>query len=68
MKDEYIQVIIGTLLYLIPYTITSLVINVFLCGTFVPIMIVGLIVTGIVFGVAFIVQLFKTNYKIIRKK
>ena len=68
MKDDYIQIIIGMLLYLGSYTVTSLVINVVHCGAFAPLMIVGLIVTGIIFGGAFIVQLFRTNFKIIRKK
>lgn len=64
MKDEYGAILIGFILILCFYAIVFLVADLFVDDIFGLGMILTLIVFGIMFGIFFIVQVFKTNYQI----
>jgi len=67
MKDEYTEIFVGMGFWFFISIFIALVVDLFRDGYFVLLMVITLIPWSIIFLIAFIIQAFKTNYKIIKR-
>ena len=67
MKDEYGMLLFGIICVFVVTSIAGLITDLFIDGAFVKAMFIFLILWCPTFGIAFIIQLIRTNYKIIKK-